>query len=115
MNIEIFKFKITSNSEVTKLKDCIRRIVDKVDICKDEHTDLTTRFIDSIIGNSLNFACAEYSADSDRCSTLRAPKKLKSQRRTKSMIIAFLQLFQSIPEKAGDTTGTSSKKDTDES
>ncbi len=81
------------------MKECITKMHDKVDICTDEHAEITSRFIDSVIGNSLNFACTEYSgADTDKCSTLKVPKKRKNQRRPKSMIIAFLKLFETLPE-----------------
>jgi hypothetical protein len=80
------------------MRECILSLKDKVDICTDEHMQITERFISSVTSNSLNFACNEYSEDSDKCQNLIPPKKRKNQRRTKSMIMAFLRLFESFPE-----------------
>jgi len=81
------------------MRACISAVSEKVDICTEKHIETTNRFMDSIIGNSMNIVgCGEYPEDSNKCKAMIIPNKRKHQRRTKSLVMAFLYLIESFPE-----------------
>lgn len=85
--------------EVPRLRSCMEESQKDIDFCTEKNIEATNRFIDSIIGNSVNLlGCGEYLDSSDKCGKLVVPKKKKSQKRPKSLIMAFLALIESFPE-----------------
>ncbi|XP_054155299.1 uncharacterized protein LOC128953803 [Oppia nitens] len=44
----------------------------------------------------LNLLCGDYEEDSDKCRTMKTPKRLKSQKRTKSFFLPLTQLLDSF-------------------
>ena len=90
---------LSSPSELPRLRACIEDVQKNIDFCTEKNIESTNRFVDSIIGNSVNLlACGEYVENTDKCDKLTVPKKKKSQRRPRSLIMAFLHLIESFPE-----------------
>ncbi|XP_054155321.1 uncharacterized protein LOC128953825, partial [Oppia nitens] len=82
------------------LNECMPERLKRIDVCLPKILQTIIDFVNSIGGNALNLFCGEYNTDgSDKCQYLEAPpKKLKSQRRTKSFALPAIDVFQSIPK-----------------
>ncbi|CAG2105645.1 unnamed protein product [Medioppia subpectinata] len=78
---------------------CITDKVQGVPQCGPDALESTLSFIRSTTGNTVDAFCSDYTDGSDKCAKLdRPPKKLKSQRRSRSFAIPFIAAVRSIPE-----------------
>ncbi|CAG2105646.1 unnamed protein product [Medioppia subpectinata] len=69
--------------------------------CTVDSVDAMLTLVRSTVGNTVDVFCGDYSEGSDKCEQLEPhPKKLKSQRRTKSFAIALIDVLKGFPEVA---------------
>ncbi|CAG2163585.1 unnamed protein product [Oppiella nova] len=67
--------------------------------CTPIAVDSMLGLVRSITGNTIDVFCGEYTEGSDKCDSLdKPPKKLKSQRRTKSFALPMIDVLRSFPE-----------------
>lgn len=85
--------------EYFKIFPCIATRSKRISTCTENHITTATDFVRSILGNVIDLLCGDYTEGSDKCDSLgRPPKKLKSQRRTKSFMLPLVEIFATFPE-----------------
>ncbi|CAG2109085.1 unnamed protein product [Medioppia subpectinata] len=86
-----------------KFKECIINHGTKVGepLCKESHIEETERIIGGYANDVLALVCGDYTEDSDKCGKIlpKTPKKLPSQKRPKSIILPFINILASVPQK----------------
>ncbi|CAG2166862.1 unnamed protein product [Oppiella nova] len=65
--------------------------------CEPKHIETTVWFFKLLFGDAINLLCTDYTEESDKCSKLGVtPKRLKSQRRTRSFALPVLSAVVSL-------------------
>ncbi|CAG2106144.1 unnamed protein product [Medioppia subpectinata] len=90
-----------ANTANTQLYPCLANKVQGVKQCTVDSVDAMLTLVRSTVGNTVDVFCGDFSEGSDKCEQLEPhPKKLKSQRRTKSFAIALIDVLKGFPEVA---------------
>lgn len=84
-----------------QMKGCILSAVEKEgkELCPESNYNEIETLIDGYSVDVLNLICGDYTEESDKCVKLlpKTPKKLNSQKRSKSMLIPFINILNSVP------------------
>ncbi|XP_054155358.1 uncharacterized protein LOC128953859 [Oppia nitens] len=79
--------------------DCFETKLTPAKKCNEKHVQTLSDLMRNIAGNVVNLICGDYVEGSDKCTQLGpAPKKRKTQKRTKSFALPLLDLLASFPE-----------------
>ncbi|CAG2105647.1 unnamed protein product [Medioppia subpectinata] len=72
---------------------------ESVERCSPETIEDLLTLVRGITGSTMDVFCGDYTESSDKCDKLEAPpKKLKSQRRTKSFVSPMVAVLEGFPE-----------------
>lgn len=87
---------------------CFEKQMEDLSCLDDDARRYNMELIKSIVVDLANFACGEYTEDSDRCDNLKLPKdkynpKEKFTSRVRSMFFVLLHVAESIDNFAIDT------------
>ncbi|CAG2106142.1 unnamed protein product [Medioppia subpectinata] len=67
--------------------------------CTHDRQEVIFSMVRQVSGRTMDVFCGEYNEGSDKCDKLeKPPKKLKSQRRTKSFAIPIIDVLKGFPE-----------------
>ncbi|CAG2179533.1 unnamed protein product [Oppiella nova] len=67
--------------------------------CEPKQIETSVWFFKLLFGDVINLLCTDYTEESDKCSKLGVtPKRLKSQRRTRSFALPVLSVLESFKE-----------------
>ena len=82
------------------MKNCIMSSAEnEKNVCSESNVDEIERIVDGYAFDVLQLLCGDYTEDSDKCVKLlpKTPKKLSTQKRTKSMLPPFINILNSVP------------------
>jgi len=87
--------------EITIAKRCMLDALSRVNACNNKHEDTLVGHFHGLSGGALKIACNEFKENSDRCNKLKDLKlNVKtSRRRSDSLVMAVMQLFESLDKK----------------
>ncbi|CAG2105648.1 unnamed protein product [Medioppia subpectinata] len=85
---------------------CLQDNLQDVKQCTPDRQEVIFSMIRQVSGRTMDVFCGEYNEGSDKCDKLeKPPKKLKSQRRTKSFAIPIIDVLKGFPETNKCETG----------
>ena len=83
------------------MKTCMLKSTEKPGkkICPESSQDEVERVIDGYSYDVLQLLCGDFTEESDKCVNMlpKTPKKLPTQKRTKSILPPFINILSSVP------------------
>ena len=90
--------------EVHRAKECLLNQAKHVKDCTEENVETLQARFNHVASNTMSFACGEYTEDSDKCNSVRAPKDAKYPPANRSIPSILFELLDYLPGEDMETS-----------